>query len=169
MKKDFFSKRSSDSHEPKTIGAILDEILQSDSRFASAYRKFKEAMADEEDGEAERLFVDIFPDTHLCVDLKLLTHKPGRMPMGEYLSGVLARDGEEHFCFIENASEKKVVAVRNPHLFRGKCVNVIKKDDTLYLTFNRPQFSENFTFQDFCRAAAEELLMVAGLVGEEEE
>ena len=149
---------------PRLAGEILHDYLEnSNEPLARAYR---ERVANEEDGKAERLFVDIFPDTHLCVDLKLLTRKPGRMPMGEYLSGVLARDGEEHFCFIENASEKKVVAVRNPHLFRGKCVNVIKKDDTLYLTFNRPQFSEEFTFQDFCFEAAEELRIVASLLGE---
>ena len=33
---------------------------------------------------------------------------------------------------------------------------------TLYPTFNRPQFSERFTFQDFCQGAADELLIISG-------
>lgn len=155
---------------PRTVGEILHDFFEnSNEPLAVAFRKWKARNKDaktKEGDEPARLFVDLFPDTFLDVDLKLLTRKPGRMPVGDCLSGVLARDGEEHFCFIENASEKKVVAVRNPHLFRGKCVNVIKKDDTLYLTFNRPQFSEEFTFQDFCFEAAEELRIVASLLGE---
>ena len=57
--------------------------------------------------------------------------------------------------------------MRNPHVYLGKRINVNLKDDgTLYPTFNRPQYTESFTFQDFCREAAEELLAVAGLVEE---
>jgi len=41
-------------------------------------------------------------------------------------------------------------------------------DGTLYPTFNRPRYSKNFTFQDFCREAAEELIVVTGLVEENE-
>ena len=169
MNKDFiYEKRSSGYNGPKTIGAILDEILQSDSRFASAYRKFKEAMADEEDGEAARLFKDIFPQTELAVDLKLFTHQPGRMREGEFLAGMLTRDTESHFSFMQNATKKKVATVRNPHIFEGECINVNRKDDgTRYPTFCKPRYSENFTFKHFCLEAAEELLMVADLLGEE--
>jgi hypothetical protein len=45
----------------------------------------------------------LFPDTHLCVDLKLITHKQGRLPVGEYLHGTITRDQEDHFRFVENA------------------------------------------------------------------
>ena len=52
---------------------------------------------------------------------------------------------------------------RNPHVLELNWINVNRKDDgTLYPTFNRPRYTEDFTFQDFCRKAAEELLMVAG-------
>lgn len=41
MNKDFiYEKRSSGSNGPKTIGAILDEMLQSDLPLAKGYRKF---------------------------------------------------------------------------------------------------------------------------------
>ena len=110
---------------------------------------------------------DFYPDTHLDVDLKLISREPGRMPVGAYLDGVITRDGEDHFCFIQNDEEKKrlVVTQRNPHVFLGKRINVNRKDDgSLYPTFNRPRY---ISFKNFCREAAEELIAVAGLVGEE--
>lgn len=110
---------------------------------------------------------DFYPDTHLDVDLKLISREPGRMPVGAYLDGVITRDGEDHFCFIQNADDKKrlVVTQRNPHVYLGKRINVNRKDDgSLYPTFNRPRY---ISFKNFCREAAEELIAVAGLVGEE--
>ncbi len=142
MAKDFiFEKKPSGSkkNEPKAVGAVLEEMLRRDSRFANAYRKFWKALAEEE-AQADRLFRDFFPDTHLCVDLKLITRKPGRMRVGAYINCMLKRDGEYHFTAVETASEMKKKAVRNPHLFRGKCINVVRKDNALFLTFNRPAF-----------------------------
>jgi hypothetical protein len=110
---------------------------------------------------------DFYPDTHLDVDLKLISREPGRMPVGAYLDGVITRDGEDHFCFIQNDEEKKrlVVTQRNPHVYLGKRINVNRKNDgSLYPTFNRPRY---ISFKNFCREAAEELIAVAGLVGEE--
>lgn len=117
-----------------------------------------------------QLFKDIYPNTELGTDLKLLTRKPGRTPIGEYLDGVLTHDGEDHFTFIQNAHEKKKMEVhRSPIILKGSCINVHQKEDgSLLLTFNKPQFSENFTFQDFCRKAAEELFLFACHVGKGE-
>ena len=106
-----------------------------------------------------------YPNTELGIDLKLLTRKPGRLTDGEYLDGVITHDGEDHFTFVQNASEKKKekVVQRNPHVYEGTYINVNrKKDGTLYPTFNRPQFSERFTFQDFCQGAANELRIISG-------
>ena len=89
------------------------------------------------------------------------------MPVGAYLDGAITRDGENHFSFFQNDIEKKkmVVTQRNPHVYLGKSINVNRKDDgTLYPTFNRPRYNKDFSFQDFCREAAEELLMVASLI-----
>lgn len=158
-------KRPSGSHEPKAVGAVLEEMLRRDSRFANAYRKFRKALAEEE-AQADRLFCDFFPDTHLCVDLKVITRKPGRMRVGEYINCMLKRDGEDHFEAVETASEKKRTAERrNPIVYLGTCINLHRKaDGTIYPTFNRPQFTSDFTFTDFCREAAEELTAVAGLI-----
>ena len=156
MIKDFNSKRPSGSgkkNEPKVIGKVLIEYFESDEPLAVAYRN--------------RLFKDVFPNTELGIDLKLLTRHSGRIPIGAYLDGVIRHDDVGHFTFIQNAFErKKILATqRNPHVYLGKRVNVNRKDDgSLYPTFNRPRYTKDFTFQDFCREAAEELLVVAGLV-----
>lgn len=126
---------------------------------------------DAESDEQNTLFKDVFPNTELDVNLKLITHACRRMNIGEVLPGAIIRDGEGHFTFIERAFERKEKSLikRNPHVLQLHYINVKRKDDgTLYPTFNRPVFTQHFTFQDFCRKAARELLMVAGSVKEEE-
>jgi len=156
MKKDLNSKRrpsgSTKKNEPKVIGEVLKEYLASNEPLAVAYRN--------------RLFKDIHPHTELGVDLKLLTREPGRMPVGAMIDGAIVHDDEVHFTFFQNAPEKKVAAMqRNPHVYTGKCINVNQAPDgTIYPTFNRPKFTEQFTFADFCREAAEELLEIVSLV-----
>ena len=70
----------------------------------------------------------------------------------------------------EKAKVKKVKTVqRNPVIFAGGCVNVhLLADGTKRLEFNRPRFYSDFTFRDFCVAAAQELLTIARLLGEED-
>ena len=155
---------SEKQYGPRLVGVILHDYLEnSDEPFA---RAFREHIAEAE-READQLFVDIHPNTESCVDIKLMTRQPGRMPLGEYLPGMLTRDGEDHFLFIENADKKRVAARRNPRIYRGRYINVVRHaDGSLVLTFNRPTLNESFTFQDFCREAAEELLAVAGLIEE---
>ena len=165
-----FRKWPFDSHEPKEVGAILDEMLRSDSRFAAAFRRYKDAVDNEAKVETGQLFKDLFPDTHLCVDLKLITHQQGRMPVGGSISCMLSRDGDYHYTAVENAIEKKVKTVqRNPVIFAGGCVNVhLLADGSKRLDFNHPRFCTDFSFRDFCVAAAQELLTIASLLGEED-
>lgn len=112
----------------------------------------------ESSGKAGKGF---YPNTELGIDLKLMTKEPGRMAVGEYLDGAITHDGEDHFTFVQNDQEKKLqkVVQRNPHVYEGTYINVNrKKDGTLYPTFNRPQFSERFTFQDFCQGAGNRII-----------
>lgn len=116
----------------------------------------------ESSGKAEKGF---YPNTELGIDLKLMTKEPGRMAVGEYLDGAITHDEEDHFTFVQNDQEKKLqkVVQRNPHVYEGKYINVNrKKDGTLYPTFNRPQFTDKFTFQNFCLLAAKELCEIGG-------
>lgn len=155
---------SEKQYGPRLVGVILqDHWENSNEPFARAFREHTA----EAEREADQLFVDIHPNTESCVDIKLMTRQPGRMPLGEYLPGMLTRDGEDHFLFIENADKKRVTPRRNPRIYRGRYINVLRHaDGSLVLTFNRPTLNESFTFQDFCREAAEELLAVAGLIEE---
>lgn len=175
MKKDFISVRPSGSekNEPKVMSEVLNEYFQSDEPLAVAFRNWKaqnEAATNTvEEADEDQLFKSVFPNTELGVDLKLITRESGRMEIGAFLDGAITHDGEDHFTFIQNASEKKKVDVtqRNPHVYEGKRINVNRKDDgTLYPTFNHPRYTREFTFQDFCREAAEELLTIVGLVEE---
>ena len=170
MKKDFIHTRPSGSkkNKPKVINEVLNEYLHSNEPLAVALLNWKAKNdASEAKGETDRLFRDLFPDTHLDVDLKLITRQKGRMPVGAYLYGTITRDGDSHFSFVENDGERKrmVAKPRNPHVYVGKYINVIRwSDGTLYTTFNHPHYTEDFTFQDFCREAAKELLAVGCLV-----
>ncbi len=113
----------------------------------------------------DHMFQELHPHTEPCCDLKLLTRQPGRMKVGEMLDGAITRDDECHFTFLQNLLERKEDYPRNPHVFSGKYVNVVrKKDGELWLTFNRPRYSDKFSFQDLCREAAKELLTVASLI-----
>ena len=171
MKLDFNSVRPSGSEkkEPLVIGEVLNEYFHSDEPLAVAFRNWKakqeENVAAEDEGQSDQLFKNIYPNTELGVDLKLFTRTLGRMKIGEFRHGAITRDGEDHFTFFESASEKKMNSSnkRNPHVLELNRINVNRKDDgTLYPTFNRPRYTEELTFQDFCREAAKELLMVAG-------
>lgn len=139
----------SQSSEPRTIGDIIEKMLQSNSPMSRGYRTWQRAQ---------------FPTTEPCVDLKLITILPGGLPEGEYLSGVITRDGDDHFSFIENAMEKKVARAeqRNPHVYEGAYININRKPDgSLYPTFNRPQLATSDDFKHFCLNAAKELETVA--------
>jgi hypothetical protein len=169
-----FEAGSGDSNEPRLLGSILSEMLHGSSPLAIGYRQYiasreNETNEDEKECETNRLFEDIYPHTELDIDLKLFTLKPGRIGENEFLPGMLTRDGENHYSFVQNASKKKrVVNTRNPQVYKGTCINVNEQNDgTLYLSFNRPHYTEEFTFKHFCLKAAEELLVVAGLVEEE--
>lgn len=160
---------SSNQNEPRHIGELIMEFFRNFPSVAKALSELQE-NADATDyydigGPGDELFKDIHPNTELGVDLKLFSRSLGRMDIGEVRPGAITRDGEDHFTFFESAQDKKVAAAckRNPHILELNRINVNRKDDgTLYPTFNRPQYTEDFTFQDFCREAAEELLMVAG-------
>lgn len=106
-------------------------------------------------------------NTELCIDLKTILTSDRRAKMRKYYQGVLTRDGREHFTFVEDAQERKL-ARRNPLVYKGYCINVTRRPDgTLCPHFRQPQYTRYYTFRDFCREAAEELLLIAGLVEEE--
>ena len=63
---------SRESHEPRLIGSIVDEMLQGWNR-----------------------------NTELCVDLKTVLHSDRRLQYGKDYPGVLRRDWAYHYTFLE--------------------------------------------------------------------
>lgn len=158
---------ASAKHEPRLTGEILYDYLEnSNESLAVAYREHK-AVAEVETSQLSRA---LFPDTHLYVKLKFITHQQGFIPVGAYLYGIITRNGDDTFLFTEKDSVKKVKMIhRNPVIFAGGYVNVhLLADGTKRLEFKRPRFYSDYTFRDFCLAAAQELLKIACLFEEED-
>ena len=130
---------SEEQYGPRPVGEILNEILQNgDSPLAVAYR--------------DRLH----PNTELCVDLKLLTRKPGRLPVGKSLGGALAHNGEQEYTFVEG--QPKVTYRRYPLVFSGFYVNVHRHDDgTLHPSLKRVAVTEDFDIEGYAKVVALEL------------
>lgn len=70
-----------------------------------------------ESAGAGRAWTGLYPNTELDVDLKLVTQEQGPMELGEYLDGMITRDGEDHFTFVENATEQRKAERRNPSIY----------------------------------------------------
>lgn len=158
-----FKAGSRKMNEPRLAGALLHHYLEnSDDDLAVAFRHHQTAA---EADISQRLFGDLFPNTELGVDLKIISRKRGRMPVGEYINCMLTRDDEDHYTAVEADLRGKAAAEqRNPIVFSGVCVNVHRAaDGSLYAVLKRPKFTGFYTFRDFCREAAEELRLVSGL------
>lgn len=116
-----------------------------------------------ESAGAGRAWTGLYPNTELDVDLKLVTQKQGRMELGEYLNGMITRDGEDHFTFVENATEQRKAERRNPSIYEGQWINVKRRaDGTVYPTFKRTKGIGAGKLGDYAVNTTCELLMVAG-------
>ena len=145
----FRGSASFSASDPKTIGEIIERMFRSNSAFSRAYLEHLEHA---------------FPNTEPCIDLKLITREPGRMEIGEIKSGMITRDGDDHYSFVENAAERKPrkTVTPNPCIFEGECINVRRRhDSTPYVTLKRPPYEGTDGFSWFCRKAAQELLTMA--------
>lgn len=112
---------------------------------------------------AGRTWTGLYPNTELDVDLKLVTQKQGRMELGEYLDGMITRDGEDHFTFVENATEQRKAERRNPSIYMGQWINVKRRaDGTVYPTFKRTKGIGAGKLGDYAVSTTCELLMVVG-------
>lgn len=190
-KKDFFEGRKSDraagSNNPRLIGEVINDLLNGQAPFARACRHrtgrawtgqdgagnacsgctrsdstWTENMRTESAG-AGRTWTGLYPNTELDVDLKLVKQEQGRMELGEYLDGMITRDGEDHFTFVENATEQRKATRRNPSIYMGQWINVKRRaDGTVYPTFKRTKGIGAGKLGDYAVNTTCELLMVAG-------
>ena len=97
------------------------------------------------------------PNTELGINLKLITREPGRMPVGKYLDGMITRDSEDHYTFLETLPPK--VYKRNPHVYVGKYITITRRDDGgLRPNFKPVKMDANFNATIYARGVANELL-----------
>ena len=170
------------TQEPRLINDIINDLLNGQAPFARARRHrtgrvwtgqastsstcsgcTRSGQDDTESADAGRAWTDLYPNTELGVDLKLITQKLGPMELGEYLDGMITRDGEYHFTFVENATEQRKAECRNPTIFSGQWINVKRRaDGTVYPTFKRTKRIGAGELGDYAVSTTCELLMVAG-------
>lgn len=101
------------------MNEIINDLLNGQTPFARARRHrtgrawtgqagagcTRSGQDGTESAGAGRAWTGLYPNTELDVDLKLVTQEQGRMELGEYLDGMITRDGEDHFTFVENDTE----------------------------------------------------------------
>lgn len=185
-KKDFFegrkSMRAAGSNNPRLIGEVINDLLNGQALFARARRHRTGRAWTGQAGAgsacsgctwtenmrtgsaaAGRTRTGLYPNTELDVDLKLVTQEQGRMELGEYLDGMITRDGEDHFTFVENATEQRKAERRNPSIYEGQWINVKRRaDGTVYPTFKRTKGIGAGKLGDYAVNTTCELLMVVG-------
>lgn len=175
------------TQEPRLMNDIINDLFNGQTPFARARRHrtgrawtgqdgasnacsgctrsdstWTENMRTESAG-AGRTWTGLYPNTELDVDLKLVTQEQGRMELGEYLDGMITRDGEDHFTFVENATEQRKAERRNPSIYMGQWINVKRRaDGTVYPTFKRTKGIGAGKLGDYAVNTTCELLMVAG-------
>lgn len=140
------------TQEPRLMNDIINDLFNGQTPFARARRH-----------RSGRAWTGLYPNTELDVDLKLVTQKQGRMELGEYLDGMITRDGEDHFTFVENAAEQRKATRRNPSIYMGQWINVKRRaDGTVYPTFKRTKGIGAGKLGDYAVNTTCELLMVVG-------
>lgn len=178
-----FRAGSRNSNEPRLIGDILAEMFSSNSPLAKALRlsvasyKYADAerKADAEDADAERKADAAdnggwFRNTELCSDIKTYLCFDRIAKIGKVYKGLLRRDSDEHFSFLEcRRSASANANIRNPHVFEGKYINVTRrmKDGHIRFNFKEVDFGGKFNPMSFAIGVMKEIIMAFKCLGEE--
>lgn len=155
------------TQEPRLMNDIINDLFNGQTPFARARRhrsgRAWTGQAGTESAAAGRAWTGLYPNTELDVDLKLVTQEQGRIELGEYLDGMITRDGEDHFTFVENDTEQRKAERRNPSIYMGQWINVKRRaDGTVYPTFKRTKGIGAGKLGDYAVNTTCELLMVVG-------
>ena len=178
-----FRAGSRNSNEPRLIGDILAEMFSSGSPLAKAIRQSvashkyadAEGKADAEDADAERKAAaegnsGWFRNTELCSDIKTYLCFDCIAKIGKVYKGLLRRDSDEHFSFLEcRRSASANAIIRNPHVFEGKYINVTRrmKDGHIRFNFKEVDFGGRFNPMSFAIGVMKEIIMAFKCLGEE--
>ena len=185
MKKVFnsnFQAGSKKTDEPRLIGDILAEMFSSNSPLANAIRqsvashKYADAerKADTEDADAEGK-ADAegnsgwFRNTELCSDIKTYLCFDRIAKIGKVYKGLLRRDSDDHYSFVETATPVANAIIRNPHVFEGKYINVTRRlmDGHIRFNFKEVDFGGRFNPMSYAIGVMTEIIMAFKCLGEE--
>ena len=96
-------------------------------------------------------------NTELCIDLKTILTSDRRAKMRKDYPGVLTRDGEEHFTFIETPASTD--GKRNPRVFNGQYITVTRREDgSLRPNFKPLKIKAGFSLERYAIGVSNELL-----------
>lgn len=103
-------------------------------------------------------------NTDLCMDVKTFLRNDRRTQIGKMYTGVLTRDGENHYSFIETLPS--TAGKRNPHLFVGEYITITLQDDgTLRPNFKPMRIGVGWSVDGYANGVAYELRKaLSGLV-----
>lgn len=105
--------------------------------------------------------------TDLCVDVKTYLLSDRRAKLGKNYAGVLTRDGEDHYNFVESLPQP--AGKRNPHVFKGGFITVTRKDDGSFQPNFRPMpKGKGFSLERYAQGVYNELCIALGGLIEEE-
>lgn len=153
-----------EDREPRLLGSIVEEMLHGTSPLAIGYRQY---IASQGHATAEDP-CGWHRNTDLCVDVKTFLRKDKVARMGKTYPGLLCRDQEEHYSFVETLPATSTAGKRNPHVYEGAYITVTRRDDgTHRLNFKPLKTGANFTVEGYARGVAREIVeALKGLVEE---
>ena len=102
--------------------------------------------------------------TELCVDVKTILRSDCTSQIGKDYPGVLKRDSEDHYTFVETIPSTN--GKRNPHVFKGRYITVTRNDDgSLRLNFKPIRVNESFSVEQYADDVSGEIIRaLEGLV-----
>lgn len=105
-------------------------------------------------------------NTDLCVDLKTILRSDRSTKIGKDYSGVLTRDLEDHYMFIETLSQAG--GKRSPRVYDGELITVTRWDDGSYHpNFKSLKVGAGFTVDGYAIRVCNELRQaLKGLIEE---
>lgn len=96
-------------------------------------------------------------NTDLCMDVKTVLHSDSISKLGKDYQGVLTRDTDEHYTFIETIPP--VAEKRNPQVFKGKFITVTRNSNGTYRPNFKPmKIDADFSLDQYANGVANELL-----------
>lgn len=173
-----FQAGSTTCNEPRLVGDILAEMLSSDSLFVKAFRH---CTASHEDAAAEgqaddarsRTTVSVvkgwYRNTDLCMDVKTFLRDDRYTKIGKDYTGLLRRDSDDHYLFVETEQPASAACKRNPRLFEGKYISVTRRlrDGHVRFNFKEVDFGVGFNPLSFAVGVMREILKALRCLGEE--